>query len=328
MATEEAPQQQQQIQLTGPPDAEGFVEARLGNLPVRVRVRDGWIDASALSISAGKRVNDWHRMKGTIPIATYDDSRSSHFYAQITLKSGTSQKLEFFRSKIGGEVIELRNGTRTFMHRKLAVQFAQWLSDEYAWAVSEIVNGYETGQLEIAAGVIENYDRINGTRTEATLVTQPAEEEPEDEIMTGLLNNDQPVEYKRRLGMERTKKANRALVDIGFGARELKIKNNSINQATFGYTCTTSAFKKKANLKKSPRCYATSSHLVQFFLSSNPHLLHLLIQLVLFCRTWSISLKAVRWCWRPVCAITPTPKTKCSGGSRRPRNMRSSSAKL
>ena len=76
-------------------------------------------------------------------------------------------------------------------------------------------------------------------------------------------NDLEPIEYKRRLAMERIKKSSHGLARCGFKPKHLAQKNNRFNQSIIGFTCTTTLFRRMMGIKKnkSPRSYATREQL-------------------------------------------------------------------
>ncbi len=106
---------------------------------------DGWINATCIAKKFGKRPNDWLRMEETLNylIALHDalnlnyvpetyfniinklDKRSSYFKNMIF---DLSKKTGLVKTKSGSP----ENGGGTWLHHKLAVAFARWLSVEFA----------------------------------------------------------------------------------------------------------------------------------------------------------------------------------------------------
>lgn len=72
-----------QIQSTRLPD--GLIEAKLGNLTVRVRESDGWVDATHLSQSAGKLLGHWSRLQSESHFPCYPLMDSSQIVANFPI---------------------------------------------------------------------------------------------------------------------------------------------------------------------------------------------------------------------------------------------------
>lgn len=93
--------------------------------PVRFNV-DGWLHATEIAERFGKRANDWSSLPST---ASYIEALARNLN---TGKSGISSALDFIKTKRG------KNGG-TWLHPKLAVAFARWLSDDFAvWCDMQI----------------------------------------------------------------------------------------------------------------------------------------------------------------------------------------------
>ena len=132
-------------------------------------------------------------------------------------------------------------------------RFAEWVSDEFSDLVEDVVFKVQSGDMSVVAQVVENHDAVNNTTTTAMFQTVDND-----------LTVEQPIEVKRRIAMERTKKATHILVTkCGFGPRELAMKNNAVNQGSFVFTGNTADYKKEKGIKsyQSPRSFATCAQL-------------------------------------------------------------------
>lgn len=94
---------------------------------------DGWLNATEIAERFGKRVNDWSSLPSTTSYI------SALVRALNTGKSGIYNVPDFIRTKRG------KNGG-TWIHPKLAVAFARWLSDDFAaWCdlrIDELLRGH------------------------------------------------------------------------------------------------------------------------------------------------------------------------------------------
>lgn len=90
--------------------------------PVRFN-GDGWLHATEIAERFGKRANDWASLPST---GSYIEALARNLN---TGKSGISSGSDFIKTKHGG----------TWLHPKLAVSFARWLSDDFAvWCDMQI----------------------------------------------------------------------------------------------------------------------------------------------------------------------------------------------
>lgn len=134
------------------------------------------------------------------------------------------------------------------MHPKLAVQFAQWLSHDYAWTVSEVMEGYHRGDLAVAAQVVQNHDAINDTTSVVAIQS----------IGNSLLASDGlTVEQKRAKSIELTKDAHDKFARKGAKPTDFIDVHNAINQSAFNFDGPTHAFRETHGIPKgrTPRAY-------------------------------------------------------------------------
>jgi len=93
---------------------------------------DGYINATELCKAAGKKYNDYHRLK-----QTEDYFQALSFNTQIPVK-------DLINSNVGG------NHSGTYVHRKVGYNLAQWLSPSFAVQVSNVLdNLFITGKVEL-----------------------------------------------------------------------------------------------------------------------------------------------------------------------------------
>ena len=93
---------------------------------------DGYINATELCKAAGKKYNDYQRLK-----QTEDYFQALSFNTQIPV-------LDLINSSVGG------NHSGTYVHRKVGYHLAQWLSPSFAVQVSNVLdNLFITGKVDL-----------------------------------------------------------------------------------------------------------------------------------------------------------------------------------
>ena len=90
-------------------------DGKIMNIPVR---KDGMVNATALCKAGNKKLNDYKRNKQT----------EAYLHA-LELSSGIPV-LELFKTSVGG------NHDGTWVHRKVGLHLAQWISPEFSVQVS------------------------------------------------------------------------------------------------------------------------------------------------------------------------------------------------
>lgn len=95
-----------------------LIMAEFDGAPMQFR-EDGWFNATAAADKHGKRVNDWASLPST---SSYIEALARNLN---TGKSGIYSASDFIETKRG------RHGG-TWLHPKLAVSFARWISDDFA----------------------------------------------------------------------------------------------------------------------------------------------------------------------------------------------------
>ena len=99
--------------------------------PINQRATDGYINATAMCKAAGKQFHDYSRL-----------STTSDYLRALSSKTGIPV-LELIESIKGGRFPQLRG---TWVHPKVAIHLALWLSPEFAVQVSEWVFDWLSGQ--------------------------------------------------------------------------------------------------------------------------------------------------------------------------------------
>ena len=106
---------------------DSLVDEKGRTLKVEIRQSDGYFNATLMCQSAGKQMREYNRQKGT---ASYLGRLSS--IVGIPTKDLVSDTI---RSE------------GTWVHRKVAIHLAQWISPDFAIWVTDLVERYVTGQV-------------------------------------------------------------------------------------------------------------------------------------------------------------------------------------
>ncbi len=114
----------------GTPLLSPFVDEKGRTMKVEIRQSDGYYDATLMCRSAGKLVADYTRTKGA---ASFKKRLSD--VMGITISSLVQQE----RGK--------GKDQSTWVHRKIALHLAQWISDDFALWVTDLVEKFLTGQV-------------------------------------------------------------------------------------------------------------------------------------------------------------------------------------
>lgn len=123
-----------------------FIEHPVGELIVSQRKKDGYINATKLAKAYEKKTG-----KKKTPNNWFENNRTNEF-------------LELLSNKTGLEVYELvQKREETWIHPKIAVSFAMWLSPEFEMMVSEWVEQWMlTGKEPVQPSIneIHPYQRV------------------------------------------------------------------------------------------------------------------------------------------------------------------------
>ena len=112
-----------------------------GNI-IPQRIGDGYISATALCQSVGKRYSDYRALKST-----------EEFIAELTRQTGLSES-QLIHTIVGGTP----NLQGTWVHPYLAINLAQWLSPRFAVKVSQWVVEWQQGRAKaVMPAHIERY---------------------------------------------------------------------------------------------------------------------------------------------------------------------------
>ena len=147
------------------------VVGELNGISIEQRVKDGFINGTAMCTAHNKRINDWFRNQDTLdlfftlavdldPGFNCENSRN----LDLTRLSGTKY------SKIFPDLVVSRSGSPetgggTWLHPILAVQLAQWCSPLFAiqvsiWVQEWVTSGYNPIQLEADADRVRVRDSL------------------------------------------------------------------------------------------------------------------------------------------------------------------------
>ena len=147
------------------------IVGELNGISIEQRVKDGFINGTAMSTAHNKKINDWFRNQDTLdlfialaidldPNFNYDNSRN----LDLTRLSGAKY------SRIFPDLVVSRSGSPetgggTWLHPTLAIQLAQWCSPAFAiqvsrWVQEWMTSGYNPIQLEADADRVRVRDSL------------------------------------------------------------------------------------------------------------------------------------------------------------------------
>lgn len=115
-----------------------------GKLVIEVRESDGYINATKLAQSGGKLFADYSRLSST-----------KKFMTSLSMTMG-APIVTLVQQNNG------RNGQRhSFVHRRVAIHLANWVSSEFAGKVTDLVDRYVKGEVtsgesQAAAAIVAN----------------------------------------------------------------------------------------------------------------------------------------------------------------------------
>lgn len=133
----------------------GAVEATMGDLTVVIRETDGFVNATLLCQGGGKLFADWRRIKKT-----------SEFLECLS----TTMEIPIV-ALVSLSINEAIGERHTWVHPRVAVNLAQWISPAYDVLVSGVVERYHRGDLTLAAETVANYDAVHGTTSTVKIDT-------------------------------------------------------------------------------------------------------------------------------------------------------------
>ncbi|KAL3158949.1 hypothetical protein ABBQ32_011347 [Trebouxia sp. C0010 RCD-2024] len=109
---------------------DSLVDEKGRTLKVEIRQSDGYFNATLMCQSIGKQISDWTRQKST-----------ESYQKRLSAIMGIP-RVDLVSVQVGG------NGERhTWVHRKVAIHLAQWISPDFAVWVTDLVERFITGQI-------------------------------------------------------------------------------------------------------------------------------------------------------------------------------------
>ncbi len=128
---------------------DSIVDEKGRTLKVEIRQSDGYFNATLMCKSVNKQISDWTRQKST-----------GSYQKRLSEIMGIP-RVELVSVSAGG------NGERhTWVHRKIALHLAQWISDDFALWVTDLVEKFLTGQVTT--------EQSQAAAAEVAAATQPA----------------------------------------------------------------------------------------------------------------------------------------------------------
>ncbi len=106
---------------------DSIVDEKGRTLKVKIRESDGYFNATLMCQSAGKQMREYKRQKGT-----------ASYLARLSAIVGINTK-DLVSETIRSEGI--------WVHRKVAIHLAQWISEDFAIWVTDLVEKFITGQV-------------------------------------------------------------------------------------------------------------------------------------------------------------------------------------
>ncbi len=126
-----------------------FVDEKGRTMKVEIRQCDGYYNATLMCQSAGKLVADYTRTKGA-----------------ASFKKRLSDVMSLSISSLVQQERGKGKDQRTWVHRKVALHLAQWISEDFAIWVSDLVEKFLTGQVTT--------EQSQAAASEVAAATQPA----------------------------------------------------------------------------------------------------------------------------------------------------------
>ena len=120
----------------------------VNNVKVEQRVKDGFVNGTAMCVAHGKMIADWLDNKDTLElfltlIIEIDSNRGNSLNSYLSMDSGVKY------AKLFPELITVKrgspeNGGGTWIHPDLAIQLAQWCNKKFALQVSRWIREWLT----------------------------------------------------------------------------------------------------------------------------------------------------------------------------------------
>jgi len=141
-----------------PSGISNIIAEKFSGHQIRVDSKTGYICGSDICKAGGKLWKNYIRNK---------DSKT--FIEYLAGSTGIS-KTDLMLTHTTGA-----NSTRgTWVHKRIALDLARWISPEVACFIYDIVERFTSGDLSLAKDVLDNYDRINDSNTSFTSRVNPS----------------------------------------------------------------------------------------------------------------------------------------------------------
>ena len=134
-------------------------------------------------------------------------------------------------------------GRGVYAHYRVAVRFAEWVSEEFEALVEDVMAKFVSGDVSLIPEIIERHDEANDTTSRVLVQTIDSE-----------------LGQTRYKAIQRNKETGQVIKNRKMHGSFYAIKNNLINRAAFAFEGNTAKFKIEKGLKKrSPRQFATAA---------------------------------------------------------------------
>lgn len=123
---------------------------------IRMRKSDGFLNAKDMAKVKNKKVNDYFRLDQT-----------KEFIKALEKKVDGISRLPIIDTITKG-ANEFRG---TWIHPKLAIHFAMWISPEFSVEVTDWVERFMRGDITLVKDIVDRHDAINDTKSEVLIKT-------------------------------------------------------------------------------------------------------------------------------------------------------------
>ena len=184
-----------------------FVDEKGRSLKIEVRQSDGYFNATLMCKSAGKLFADYSRLKATGRYhKRLSDVMGIHISSLVQQERGKGKD------------------QNTWIHRKIAVHFAQWVSEDFGIWVGDLVERFLTGQVTT--------EQSKAAAQEISDAVEPAQELPQ--VSAQLIQWNRQRDDSREL--TKTKSDTLKEVTGGKAYSAYWRNNDAINKAATGKT--------------------------------------------------------------------------------------------
>jgi hypothetical protein len=137
--------------------ASKFIIEKLGNIDVKVRPVDNYLFATDLCRAGGKLWKNY-----------YQNQTTKEYINSLSMSAGKSADLLIQTIKNG------KNEDRgTWIHPKVAIHLAQWISADFAVQVSNIIYKYATNDLTLVQDIVEKTNKDTNTVNNIIIASNP-----------------------------------------------------------------------------------------------------------------------------------------------------------